>query len=99
MPIFIAALLGGLAQAALSLVGRVLIALSIGYVTYQGLDFLLGGIAEKIFEQFLGLNPTVLGVLSLLQVGPAINIQISAISARLVLNGLTSGAVTKMVIK
>lgn len=99
MPVFIAALLGGLAQAAMSLVGRVLIALGIGYVTYQGLDFALENIYDLIFAQLTALPAQTMAVLARLNVGEFINIQISAISARLVLNGLTSGAITKMVIK
>ena len=99
MPIFIASLLGGLVQVASSLVGRVLLALGIGYVTYQGLDFALAQIGQLIFANFSSVPSQVLGVMSHLQIGAAINIQLSAVAARLVLNGLTSGAVTKMVIK
>jgi len=99
MPIFIAALLGGLAQAAASLVGRVLIALGIGYVTYQGLDFALANIKDLIFANLTGVPAQTLAVMARLNIGEFINIQISAISARLLLNGLTSGSFTKMVIK
>ena len=38
MPVFIAALIGGLVSAAGSLVGRVLVSLGIGYVVFSGLD-------------------------------------------------------------
>lgn len=99
MPIFLAALLGGLVSAAGSVVGRVLIALGIGYVTYSGLNVLFGWIKDAVFVHLVGLNPTVLGILGTLQVDVAINILFSAIAARFVVAGITGGSVTRMVIK
>ena len=99
MPLFLAALLGGLVQVAATMAGRVLIALGIGYVTYQGLDLALDNIHDMIFANLTGLPAQTLAVMARMNIGEFINIQISAISARLVLNGLTSGAVTRMVIK
>lgn len=99
MPIFIAALLGGFATAIGSLVGRVLIALGITYVSYQGLDVLLTGIKGDIFSNLGGLSGQVLGIVGVLQVDTAINIIFSAIAARMVVAGLTSGVITRRVIK
>lgn len=99
MPIFIAALLGGLVSAAGSLVGRVLIALSIGYVSYTGLDLILSAIESQIHASFTGFPALALSVLALLKVDVCINIALSACAARLVLAGITSGKLTKMVIK
>jgi len=99
MPIFLAALLGGLASAAGSIVGRVLIALGIGYVTYSGLSVLIDWIKAEIFAHLMGINSTVLGIIGTLQVDTAVNIVFSAIAARFVIAGITSGAVTRMVIK
>ena len=47
MPIFIAALLGGLIQAAGTLVGRVLLSLGFGYVSYTALDSSLSWIKSS----------------------------------------------------
>jgi hypothetical protein len=100
MPIFIAALLGGLVSAAGSIVGRVLIALGIGYVTYTGVNAGLGGIWSFVQTSFGSAPATVMGVLTLLKVDVDISILSSAIAAKLVLGGLSSGgAITKMVIK
>lgn len=99
MPIFLAALLGGLATAAGSIVGRVLIALGIGYVTYSGLSVLLDWIKAEIFSNLMGINVTVLGIIGTLQVDTAVNIIFSAIAARFVVAGVSSGAVTRMIIK
>lgn len=99
MPIFIAALLGGLATAMGSLVGRVLIALGIGYVTYSGLNVLLDWIKNEIFGQLMGINSDVLGIIGVLQVDTSVNIIFSAIAAKFMISGISNGAVTRMVIK
>lgn len=99
MPIFIAALLGGLAQAAGSIAGRVMLALGFGFVTYQGVGALLGWVQVTIFQNLAGMPPTVLQLFGILQIGTAINILFSAMSARLILNGLTSDTFKRLVIK
>jgi hypothetical protein len=99
MPIFIAALIGGLVQAAGSLVGRVLIAMGVGFVTYQGINTAMSYILSHVFSNLDALSPTIVGMLGTLNVGKAINVIFSAISARLVLNGLGSGTVKRMVFK
>lgn len=99
MPVFIAALLGGLVSAAGSLVGRVLIALGVGFVTYQGLDVTLTFIKTQTLNTISTLPPEVFQIASTLQVGTAINILASAYVAKMTIAGLTSGAVKKMVWK
>jgi hypothetical protein len=99
MPVFIAALLGGLAAAMSSLVGRVLIALGISYVAYTGISTALDALKAQIISEVAGMPATVLTVLSLLKFDVAISILFSAYAARMVLKGLSSGAVTRMVIK
>lgn len=99
MPIFIAALLGGLIQAAGSLVGSVLISLGIGYVAYTGLDTSLDWLRSQIAASFTGFPAQSLAVLSALQVGSGLSVLMSALVARLVIDGLTSGTMKKMVLK
>jgi len=99
MPVFIAALLGGLVSAAGSLVGRVLIALGVGFVSYQGLDVMLGFVKTQTLAQLGGLTGEALQVVATMQIGTAVNILASAYTARMTIAGLTSGAVKKMVFK
>lgn len=99
MPLFLAALLGGLVQAAGSFVGRALIALGIGYVSYQGINALLTWIKLQVVAYLVGAPATVVAIMGLLKIDVAVSIIFSAIAARLVLQGLTSDKVTKMVIK
>lgn len=99
MPVFLAALLGGLVSAAGSIVGRVLISLGIGYVTYQGLSTAMDYMKNLVWTNLGSLAADIVQLVSVLEVDTAINIMFSAVAARLVIRGLTGGAITKMVIK
>lgn len=97
MPIFVAALLGGLVQIAGSLVGRVLLSLGLGFVTYSGVSASLDYFRGLFVQYSQGSGATVAGLLGVLQVDVALGILIAAVTARLVLDGLNSGTVKKLV--
>ncbi|MGO4281237.1 DUF2523 domain-containing protein [Cupriavidus sp. RAF20_2] len=99
MPTILLALLGGLALVVGSLVGRVLIALGIGYVSFTGLTAFVGSIKDLILQNLYALPPEFVQVMSLVKLDTCISILFSAISVRLVLEGLSSDTITKMVIK
>jgi len=99
MPLFIGALLGGLIQAAGHIVGRVLIALGIGYVSYQGIDTALAFIKAQALANLTALPANMVLLLGLMKIGVLLNILMSAVVARMTLNGLQSGAMKKMVQK
>lgn len=99
MPILIASILGGLIQAAGTLVGRVLISLGIAYVTYSGIDTSITWARDFTLAQMSGLPTTAIAIAGALKLGVCISILTSAIAARMVLKGLTSGTLTRMVQK
>jgi len=99
VPLLVGSLVGGLVQAAGTLVGRVLISLGIGYVAYQGLDTSLAWMRTQVAASVGGLPAQALAVLGALQVGSGVSVLISALSARMVLNGMTGGTIKKMVQK
>jgi hypothetical protein len=99
MPVFLLALLGGLGLIVGSLVGRVLFALGLGYVSYKGLTAFVGSIKDLILSNLGALPPEFVQVMSLVKLDTCISILFSAISVRLVLEGLSSDTITKMVIK
>jgi hypothetical protein len=99
MPLFLAALLGGLVQAASSIAGRVLIALGVGYVSYTGITALLDWIKAQVVSHLVGAPATIVAIMGLLKIDVAVSIIFSALAARLVLQGLTSDKLTRMVIK
>lgn len=99
MPVFIAALLGALVQAAGTLVGKVLISLGIGYVAFTGVDASVEWARAFTMARISGLGGQTVAVASALKIGTCISILSSAILARLVLNGLTGGTIKRMVQK
>jgi Protein of unknown function (DUF2523) len=102
MPVFMAALLGGLYAALGHMVGRVLISLGIGYIAFQGFDAGLTVLHDQAMQRLGGLDSlgaTAVQLAGVLQIGTCMNMLFSAWSMRLVVSGLTSGVITKMVHK
>jgi hypothetical protein len=99
MPVFLASLLGGLVSLTGSIVGRAMIALGIGVVTYSGLSVTLDYVKTQALSAIHGLPAEVVGLLGYMGVGVFLNMIFSAFAARLVLNGLTGDAIKKWVIK
>ena len=99
MPIFIAALWGALIQAAGTLVGKVLLSLGIGYVSYTGITALTGWAQTQFLTGISGLPASAVGMAHTLKVGVCVSMLLSAVVARLTLSGLTSGSIKKMVVK
>jgi len=99
MPGLVMTLLGALVQGAASLTGRVLLALGIGFVAYQGIDVVISSLLSDVQAYMGGLNGVVLQVLGVCQVDTAIQMLFSAMTARLVISGLTSGVVKRMIVK
>lgn len=99
MPLFVAAILGGLLNITASLVGRVLVSLGIGVVTYTGFSSSIDWLKSQAVSNLQGLGSDVVGMLSVLQVGTSISIIFSAMMARLLLQGLQGDTVKKWVTK
>lgn len=91
--------IGALIEAAAYLVGKVLIALGIGVVTYIGVSSSIGWLKTGAVNALLGLPPEVVGILSLMKVGSCISMVFSAILVRLSLNGLNNDTVKQWVKK
>ncbi|WP_406625085.1 DUF2523 domain-containing protein [Acidovorax sp. SDU_ACID1] len=89
MPVFIAAIGGMLINLVGTLAGRVLIALGIGVATFTGVNASLTWLKDQAVSSIASLPPEVMGMLGTMKVGVAISIVTSAITARLILNGLS----------
>lgn len=89
MPVFIAAIGGMLINLVGTLVGRVMVALSISVVTYTGISASLDAIKAQAISSFSALPPEMMSIITMMKVGQCISIVSSAIVVRLVLNGLT----------
>lgn len=97
MPVFIAAIGGMLINIVSTLAGRVLIALGIGVVTFTGVNTSLTWLKGQAIASITSLPPEVFGMLSMMKVGVAISIVTSAITARLILNGLSGDSFKRWV--
>lgn len=89
MPTFVAAIGGMLINLVGTLVGRVLVALGIGVATFTGVNATLDALRDQAVSAIGGLPPEIAGALALMKVGIAISIITSAITARMLLDGLT----------
>ena len=99
MPLFLASLLGGLISIAGTLAGRALIAVGFGFVSYTGITTALTAFKNDVISHLGALSASTVNVLGMLKVDVAISILFSALAARLVLQGLTSGALKRLVAK
>ena len=99
MPLFLASLLGGLAAAMGSLVGRVLVALGIGFVSFTGFSTVLSWGQSQWQAGLGGLSADMAAMAGVLQIDTAGAILFAALSTRLIVRGLTGGAVKRMVVK
>jgi hypothetical protein len=97
MPVFLAALIGGLVSAAGSFVGSALISLGISAITFYGVKTLVDNVKAHVFS-YLQAGAGVEGFMSfigVLQVGTCINILFSAYVVRLTLRGLRGDAIKR----
>ena len=100
MPAILIALVSVLASAASTLVGRVLLALGIQYVSYKGVSGILDWAVAQAMSGFGGLPPTVYAIFARCNVDDAIAIIAGAVSTRFLVAGLSpEGTITKMVLK
>jgi D-alanyl-lipoteichoic acid acyltransferase DltB (MBOAT superfamily) len=98
MPYLVSLIWGALALSIRSLVGRVIVALGISYVTFQGVDTLISSLRSAAFGVLSGIDPAILGLVGLARIGESISVVVSAVAAKYALQGLT-GTITKMAVK
>ena len=99
LPLVAAGLLGGLVQVAGSIAGRVLLALGFGYVAYTGISATLTALKSQVITLLGGAPSNVLIIMSILNIDKAVSIIFSAYAARLVLKGITSDTVKRLIVK
>ena len=95
---FLMSLLGGLLSIAGSMVGRVLLALGIGFVTYKGVDVSTAFLVDQIKSNMAGLPIEILNFLAFCWVDKALGMIFSTWTACIAVSGL-AGGLTKFKIK
>lgn len=96
---FLMPLLGGLATIAASLVGRVLLALGVGYVTFKGFDLTIAWLLTQIKTNISAMPLEVVNFFGYMWVDKAIGMIFSSYSAAILVKLAGSTNITKMVTK
>jgi len=99
MNIVISAIAGALVSIAGSLVGRALVALGMGYATYTGISTALAWYQTQFNTAMSSTGATVLGLAGVLKLDVGFSILIASVTARFLLDGISSGTLKKLVIK
>lgn len=96
--VFLPALLGGLATVMATLVGRAILALGIGFVTYKGVTTLLTALKAQVISSITGIGGDALSLIGFLWLDKGLTIIFSAYTVVLAFR-FANGAVKKMVFK
>ena len=96
---FLGPLAGVLVSIVGSVVGRVLVALGMSYVTYQGFDTAFAWLFDQIKANINALDPRIVQLFAYLWVDKAIAMIMSAYSAALFIKTLGGSGFTKLVTK
>lgn len=97
------AIVGALASACISLVGRVLVALGLGFVAYKSVNVVWDGL-RTIFNSYMGqlaggAFPHLVGIVALLKVPTCLSLVLATLAARAAIAGVTSGNLRRIVSK
>ncbi|WP_455553330.1 DUF2523 domain-containing protein [Comamonas kerstersii] len=99
MPVIASVIWGAFLNIIGSVVGRALVALGLGVVTFTGMNASLDWMRDQAVSSILQLDPQVVQLLGVLKVGTFISIISSAVAVRLLLNGVQSGTFKRWVLK
>lgn len=99
MPAFIVAWLLALGPIFTNAIARIALAFGIGFAVYSGLDVALDQVKSVATSSYGSLPTNVVLMLGLLRVDQALNLVLSAVTVRFILQGLTGGGLRKMVFK
>lgn len=95
---FVPALIGALATVMATLVGRVLLALSVGFVTYKGISLSIEAIKVSVISSFGGMTGDMASLVGYLWLDKGVSIIFSAITISLTMR-FVGGSIKKMVLK
>lgn len=82
-----------------SLVGRILVYLSIGYFTYTGVDILMDSVRLAALSNLGQVADVLVGVVGMMKIEESLNVLLSATVAKYAMAGLTNGSFTRVGVK
>lgn len=95
---FIPALIGALAVAMGSFLGRALLALGVGFTTYKGIDLAITAMKQQAIAGVSSLGGDALGLVGYLWLDKALTLIMSAVVAALAMK-MVAGSIKKVVMK
>lgn len=95
---FLPALIGALATAMGSLIGRAVLALGIGFVTYKGGMVIVTAMEKLVIDSVGGLTGDAVGLFGYLWLDKGVTILFSSVAASIAIRGV-GGSVKRMVFK
>jgi hypothetical protein len=98
LAVFIPALMGALATMMASLIGRAILALGIGFVTYTGTMVVLTSMESALMSSVGALPADLIGLLGYLWIDKAITVIFSSVAASVAIRGI-GGTVKRAVLK
>jgi hypothetical protein len=96
--LFIPALMGALAVAMATFIGRAILALGVGFVTYQGIDLAIAALKMTAVTSLQGMPADMIGLAGWLYIDKGISVIFSAFVTSLSMR-MVSGGLKKMVFK
>lgn len=96
---FVGVLIGALLQIASSMVGRVLLALGMSFVTFQGIDIGITWLLNEIKSNMTAMPADILNFVAWLWVDKAISMMFSAYTAAAAIKMTNGTTLTKLVTK
>lgn len=99
MPALLIAFASMMIQVAGTLVGRILIALGITYVSYKGFDLVIDWVQQNVFSSISSLEASAFAVVVRCRIPDALAIIFGAIMTKFLVKGLTSATFKTMVLK
>lgn len=99
IPLIASAIVGGMISAACTMVGKALIGLGVGFITYTGVKTGLNLMQTQLNSYLMALPAFVLQGAGMLQVDTIFSMLFSAFLARMTLNGLQSDTIKKFAVR
>lgn len=99
MPVIVSIIWGAFLNIIGSVVGRALVALGLGVVTFTGVSASIDWMKVQAINALQNLDPQLIQLLGVLKVGTFISIITSAVAVRLLLTGVQSGTLKRWVTK
>ncbi|MBP7645150.1 MAG: DUF2523 domain-containing protein [Comamonas sp.] len=96
MQVLIASIWGGFLAIVQSIVGRVLLALGMGVITYYGFGSVINDLTSMGRLSLTSLPNELKQIFGLMRIGEIFSLYVSTVTIKLLYNGVTGGSITRI---